>query len=101
MKEKAIRIAFLFLVCLLLVACQYEYTTMTLEAKQIASWEITMRSEGWKLFKKEKIGELVYEKTAKEGGGFYTPHESFYDPDYRQHTEVRDVYFVTFRRLVQ
>jgi len=100
MKKKAIRITLLCLGCLLLLGCKYEYSTYTLEAKQVQSTADYMRAEGWKLFKKEKIGERVYEKTAKEGGGFYTPHESFYDPNYRQHTEVRDVYSVTFRRFV-
>ena len=101
MKEKALRIAFLCLVCLLLLACEYEYRTLTLEATKIQSWKESMRSEGWRIVKKEKVGERVYEKTAKEDGGLYAPRESLYDSIYRQHKEVIDLYAVTFRRLVR
>jgi len=99
MKKKSIKIALLFLVCLLLLACEYEYVTYTLEATAIWYTEDYMRSEGWKIVKKEGVGERVYERD-KQDKGWYSNSDSPYFVGRERKQDVIILYAVTFRRQV-
>ena len=58
MKDRAMKIVLLCLVCLMLVACEYEYKTYTLEATAIQYKEDYMRSAGGDTAPGESSGPL-------------------------------------------
>ena len=97
MKRKAV-IVLLCVFCLSLLACEYEYVTHTLEATQIPFWESSMRTDGWRIVKKEKVGERVYEYRKSD---YENPWDKVFPPSKEQKQDVVILYAVTFRRPVR